>query len=177
LELVAGVFKINKSYFNLDQTSRYARLGDISARGIETSVDWTGPDGLTVVAGACWLRPEVSRSVAELGGEGSIPVGPIPRTINVNVDYAPSTWKGLGTSLQWTSFSSRVETSDNKYVLPPYATLNLTAHYNVRIFNHSYSARLEADNVTNEKGLTLSTTYYASSQPRRSYMFTLTADF
>ena len=177
LEWIAGVFKIEKSYFNLDQSSQYLELGHVSARGIETSVNWTGPKGLTIVGGACWLRPEVSRRVAELGGEGSTPVGPIPRTINVNVDYAPSSWKGLGTSAQWNSFSSRVETSNNNYRLPPYTTLNLAARYNRSVFNHSYSARLEADNVFDRNAVTLSTTYFASSQPGRSYVVTLTADF
>src|SRR5262249_37297696 len=107
---------------------------------------------------------------------GSVPVGPVPRTININVDYAPSSWRGWGTTLQWTSLSSRVETSDNRYALPPLATLNVGARYQFKFLNRSLSARLEVDNVTNATGLIISTAYSAVSQPRRNYAFTFAAD-
>jgi len=176
LSLVAGVFKVNKSYFNLDTSSRYTNLGDISSRGVEASATWAGPEGFTAVVGACWLRPEVTRKFSELGGSGSIPVGPIPRVINVNVDYAPSFWRGWGISLQWTSLSSRVATANDDHLLAPFATWNLTARYDFSILKQRYAARLEVDNVTNTTGLTLSTAFAAFSQPRRNYMLTLTAD-
>ena len=60
-----------------------------------------------------------------MSAAGTVPVGPVPRTINVNVDYAPTRWNGWAASLQWTSLSARVETDNDAYELAPVSTLNL----------------------------------------------------
>jgi len=176
LQLLVGGFKVQKNYFNLDATDRYTEIGNISTQGVESSVTFTGLEGLTVVAGAVWLRPEVQRQVPELGGNGPVPVGPVPRTVNVNVDYAPRNWQGWGTSLQWTSLSSRVETSDDRYRLPPLRTLNIGVRYLFKPNKRSFSARLDVGNVTNARGLTLTSYYLVTPQLLRNYMVTLAAD-
>ena len=171
-----GAFKVHKSYFNLDAANRYVRLGSISTAGVESSATLSGLNGLAIVAGGVWLRPEVERQISEAGGDGRVPVGPIPRTININVDYAPTFWRGWGTTLQWTSLSSRVETSDDMHVLPPLAILNFGVRYMSKLFKRSWSARLDIANVTNATGLTLGTSYAAAPQLRRNYTFTFAVD-
>ena len=178
LQLLLGGFKIHKTYFSLDTADRYMQIGEISTEGIESSATFTGLAGLTVVAGAVWLRPQVQRQLAELGGNGNVPIGPVPRTINVNVDYAPPNWRGWGTSMQWTSLSSRVETTDDRYLLPPLRTLNVGVRYLFRLIDRPCSARLDVGNVTNAAGLTFSPAYAYLVVPQlpRNYMLTLTAD-
>jgi iron complex outermembrane receptor protein len=176
LQLLIGAFKVHKTYFGLNTANRYTQVGDISARGVESSATLTGPDGLTVVAGGVWLRPEVKRQIPERGGSGSVPVGPVPRTINLNVDYAPGKWRGWATTMQWTALSSRVETGDDLYRLPPLATLNVGLRYVFKLFNRPFSARIDVANVTNATGLTLSAAYVAIPQLRRNYTFTFAAD-
>ncbi len=105
LELLLGVFKVHKTYFNVDAAGRYGQLGDISSRGVEGSATLSARDGLKVVAGLVLLRPEVDQQTPVLGGAGTVPVGPVPRTINVNVDYAPARWGRWAAALQWTSLS------------------------------------------------------------------------
>jgi iron complex outermembrane recepter protein len=90
LQLLGGVFKIHKSYFSLDTADQYTQIGDLTSQGVESSATFTGGAGLRIVAGAVWLRPQVQRQIPELGGNGSVPIGPVPRTININVDYAPT---------------------------------------------------------------------------------------
>ena len=119
LQLLVGAFKVHKGYFSLDTNDRYTRVGEIGAQGLESSVTWTGPEGLTIVAGGVWLQPEVMRQIAEQGGTGDVPVGPVPRTININVDYAPLYLQGWGGTMQWKSLSSRVETGDDLYSFRP----------------------------------------------------------
>ena len=178
LQLLLGVFKVHKTYFSLDAADRYMQLGDISTEGVESSATFTGLAGLTFVAGAVWLRPQVQRQNAELGGNGTVPIGPVPTTINVNVDYAPPNWRGWGTSLQWTSLSSRVETSDDRYRLPPLRTLNIGVRYQFSLADRPCSARLDAGNVTNAAGLTFSSAYPYLVVPQlpRNYKLTLAAD-
>jgi iron complex outermembrane receptor protein len=178
LQLLLGGFKVHKTYFSLDSADRYTQIGDISTEGVESSATFTGLAGLTVVAGAVWLRPQVERQRPELAGNGTVPIGPVPRTINVNVDYAPPNWRGWGTSLQWTSLSSRVETTDDRYRLPPLSTLNFGVRYLFRLIDRPCSARFDVGNVTNAAGLTFSIAYAYLVVPQlpRNYMLTLTAD-
>jgi len=176
VQLLVGGFKVHKTYFNLDTANRYTEVGDISSEGLESSVAITWPKGLTVIAGGVWLRPEVKRRISELGGTGEVPVGPVPRTINVNLDYAPADWRGWGATLQWKSLSSRVETGDDVYRLPPLETLSAGARYLFRCLDRSCSARLDVANVTNASGLTITSAYAVVPQLRRTYTFTFAAD-
>ena len=178
LQLLLGAFEVHKTYFALDTSDRYAAIGDISARGVESSATWSGSNGLTVVGGAVWLRPEVSRRIGELGASGNVPIGPVPGTINLSVDYAPGGPLGWGASLQWTWLSARVETGDDRYRLPPLNTLNVGIRYATKLFSRSCSARFDIGNVTNASGLTFSSTYYGLAVPqlRRNYTLTVAAD-
>jgi len=176
LELLLGVFKVHKTYFNVDAAGRYGPLGDISSRGVEGSATLSALDGLKVVAGLVLLRPEVNQQTPALGGTGTVPVGPVPRTINVNVDYAPDRWGHWATSLQWTSLSSRVVTNNDQVELPPLSMLNVGVRYRVRLFNRPCSARLDVANVTDETGLTVSSLYLVVPVLRRNYTLTLATD-
>jgi len=176
LELLLGVFKVHKTYFNVDAAGRYGPLGDISSRGVEGSATLSALDGLKVVAGLVLLRPEVNQQTPALGGTGTVPVGPVPRTINVNVDYAPDRWGHWATSLQWTSLSSRVVTINDQVELPPLSMLNIGVRYRVRLFNRPCSARLDVANVTDETGLTISSLYLVVPALRRNYTLTLATD-
>jgi iron complex outermembrane receptor protein len=171
LQLLLGVFKVHKTYFNVDAAGRYGQLGDISSRGVEGSATVSALNGLKVVAGFVFLRPEVAS-----GGTGNVPVGPVPRTINVNVDYAPARWGGWAAALQWTSESSRVVTNNDQVELPPLSSLNVSLRYKVRLFNRPCSARLEIANVANEAGLTISPLYGVFPLLRRNYALTLATD-
>jgi len=175
LQLLLGVFKVHKTYFNLDAAGRYGPLGDISSRGVEGSATLTALDGLKVVAGLVLLKPEVTQ-IPALGGTGTVPVGPVPRTINVNVDYAPARWGGWASAVQWTSLSSRVVSNDDQLKLPPVSTLNVSVRYGLRLFNRPCSARLDVVNVTDATALTISSFYQLVPLLRRNYTLTLTTD-
>ena len=176
LELLLGVFKVHKTYFNVDAAGQYRQLGDISSRGVEGSATLSALDGLKVVAGLVLLKPEVNQQTPASGGTGTVPVGPVPRTINVNVDYAPARWGRWAAALQWTSLSSRVVTNDDQVELPPLSTLNVSLRYRVRLFNRPCSARLDVVNVTDQTGLTITSLYQVVPELRRNYTLTLATD-
>jgi iron complex outermembrane receptor protein len=177
LQLLLGGFKVQKTYFAFDTSGRYTDIGEISSKGVESSATWTDAEGLTLVAGAVWLRPEVTRPGAELAATGSVPIGPVPGTVNLNLDYAPRAWRGWGTSMQWTWLSARAETTDDRYRLPPLGALNVGIRYLLKLSKHQFSARMDIGNVTNATGLTLSSQYLAIPQLGRNYTLTLAADF
>ncbi len=176
LQLLLGVFKVHKTYFNVDSAGLYRQLGEISSRGVEGSATLSTLDGLKVVAGLVLLRPELDLQTPVPGGAATVPVGPVPRTINVNLDYAPARWGHWAASLQWTSLSSRVVTNNDQVELPPLSTLNVSVRYRLRLFNRPCSARLDVANVTDETGLTISSLYAVFPVLRRNYTLTLATD-
>jgi len=176
LQLLLGAFKIHKTYFGPDGAQRYTAIGNISARGVESSATWTRPEGLTVIAGAVWLRPEVERRGAGIGATGPVPIGPVPGTINVNVDYAPGKWRGWGTSLQWKWLSARVSTNDDRFRLPPLNTVNVGVRYTTKLLAHPWSMRFDIGNVTNTRGLALGTDYSVVPNLPRNYTLTVATD-
>jgi hypothetical protein len=78
--------------------------------------------------------------------------------------------------MQWSWLSARVETSDDRYRLPPLGVLNVGVRYLLRLSTHQFSARLDIGNVTNATGLTLSSLYLVTRQLARNYTLTLAAD-
>jgi iron complex outermembrane receptor protein len=176
LQLLLGAFKVHKAYFSLDAAGRYGQLGDISSRGVEGSATLSTLNGLKVVAGFVLLRPEVNRQTPAPGGAGRVPVGPVPRTINVNVDYAPARTGRWAAAFQWTSLSSRVVTNNDQIELPPLSTFDVSVRYKLRLFNRPCSARLDVANVTDETGLTISSLYAGFPVLRRNYTLTLATD-
>jgi len=175
LQLLLGVFKVHKTYFNVDSAGLYRQLGDISSRGVEGSATLSTSDGLKVVAGLVLLRPEVDQQTGMSGSASTVPVGPVPRTINLNLDYAPARWGHWAASLQWTSLSSRVVTNDQAE-LPALSTLTVSLRYKLKLFTRSYSARLDVANVTDATGLTINSLYAVFPVLRRNYMLTLATD-
>ncbi|HEX3950053.1 MAG TPA: hypothetical protein VHW95_09410 [Steroidobacteraceae bacterium] len=176
LQFVLGVFDVHKAYFNVDLNNRYAQLGEVRTRGVEGSATLAGAAGLSVVAGFVLLKPEVERRAAQMIAAGTVPVGPVPRTVNVNVDYAPTSWNGWAASLQWTALSSRVETNSDAYKLAPLSTLNTGLRYARKLFGHPCSARFDVANLTNASGLTISPLNLVLPQLRRNFMLTLAMD-
>jgi outer membrane receptor protein involved in Fe transport len=79
--------------------------------------------------------------------------------------------------MQWTWLSARVETTDDRYRLPPLGVLNVGVRYLRKLSTHQFSARLDVGNVTNATGLTLSSQYLVVPQLGRNYTLTLAADF
>lgn len=176
LQLLLGIFKVHKTYFNMDSSGLYRQLGAISSRGVEGSATLTTIYGLKVVTGLVLLRPEVDLQTLAPGGVAKVPVGPVPRTINVNLDYAPARWGRWAASLQWTSLSSRVVTNNDQVELPPLSTLNVGVRYTRSLFKLPCSARLDVANVTDATGLTISSLYAVSSVLRRNYTLTFAID-
>jgi iron complex outermembrane recepter protein len=175
LDVVVGGFDVRKPYFNLDPGDRYRPLGGIQNRGVEVSATFQPADGLKVVAGFVHNNPEVDLQTG-LGSTGEVPVGPVPSTVNLNADYAPLRWRGWGASVQWTRLSSRVETDDDRYKLPPLSTFNVGVRLARRCLRHSCSLRFDVANLTDASGLAISSQYSVLPQTRRSYTLTAAVD-
>jgi len=173
--LIFGAFDIHKPYFNVDTENIYTQLGRLQYRGLETSLSYKQA-GLTVLLGGVYLRPRVTRLIAEPGATGDVPLGPVPLTVTANVDYAPPRWGPWAASLQWSRLSSRVATTDNSNYLPALSTLAAGVRYRWTFRSHPWTLRLDGFNLTNSRGLHLSSLDAVLPEQGRRFMLTLATD-
>jgi iron complex outermembrane receptor protein len=175
LQLIFGAFDIHKPYFNVGADNVYALLGRLQHRGLEGSLSFSDA-GLTVLAGGVLLKPRVERLIPEPGATGNTPLGPVPLTLTANVDYAPPRWGPWAASLQWNRLSSRVATTANNDYLPPLATLGAGVRYHGMQPAHPWSVRLDGLNLTDARGLHVSSLDLVLPEQRRRFMLTLAVD-
>ncbi|HWX37160.1 MAG TPA: hypothetical protein VNZ53_58320 [Steroidobacteraceae bacterium] len=175
LQLIFGAFDIYKPYFNVDAANVYTQLGRLQYRGLETSLSYND-GGLTVLLGGVFLQPRVTRVIPEPGATGDVPLGPVPMTVTANVDYAPPRWGPWAASLQWNRLSSRVATTDNTTYLPMLATLGAGVRYHRALRSRPWTLRLDGFNLTDARGLHVSSLDVVLPEPRRRLMLTLATD-
>jgi iron complex outermembrane recepter protein len=155
VSLIVGVFDIHKPYLNTDASGTYRSLGTLRSRGFETSLSFKR-DGFTLLAGGVLLRPEVALDASHSGATGSTPIGPVPVTLNLNMDYGPAQWGPWAASLQLNHLSSRYETTDDQHRLPSLTTIAAATRYKWVRDQRSWTLRVDGFNLTNAKGLHVS---------------------
>lgn len=155
LNLVTGLFDLNKPYYNLDQNDRFTLLGDIQNRGLEVSFSGALTSNLNVVAGAVLLDPEVTGEGVSLGRIGSKPVGLSTRTIILNADWKMNFLKGLSFDLAASYAGEIISTRDNLVAIPSRTLIDLGGRYRFQIASRDATLRFRVTNVTDEEGFVL----------------------
>jgi iron complex outermembrane receptor protein len=175
LRVIFGAFDIHKPYLNLDSLNVYRPLGRLHNEGVESSLSYSNA-GLTVLAGGVLLKPHVDLTVPQPGVIGSEPLGPVPLTLTVNLDYAPAQWGPWAASVQWNRLSSRYATSDDRQRLPPLATVGAGVRYQWKLREDSWTLRFDGFNLTNAQGLHVSALDLVLPEQGRRFALTLATD-
>jgi len=149
LKVIAGVFELEKPYFNLDRSGLDRELGVQQARGIEVSIAGRVLPYLDLNAGV--LSGKVGIHGANLASEG---VGPIavgqPRLQYVaNANYTLPFWPALSFDLSATHFGSVPESVRNDISTPAVTELNLGGRLKFSLFGRPSSLRLQIQNLPN----------------------------
>ncbi|MDE2218812.1 MAG: TonB-dependent receptor [Gammaproteobacteria bacterium] len=172
-QLVAGVFQIQKAYFNLDGGGHYRQLGHLRNRGIEASATITGDDGLTSVLGAVWLRPSLLVDPGQAAAPDGVVLGVIPLLLDANFDYAPKRWGPWSGGAQLQRVSARPAGPQD---LPSYWLVALTARYRTAVFGRTCVLRLDADDLNNAMDLQINSSGIALPELGRRLALTVTVD-
>jgi iron complex outermembrane recepter protein len=175
LKLIAGVFNVEKPYFNIDQAGFFSSLGTVEHRGVEMSLAGDPVENLTVIVGTRLLDASVSGPLVAAGVIGEKPVGTSKQFSMATTDYRIA---GTGLSLDATveAVSSQVATNDNSIEVPSRAVLHLGGRYRFTMFGKPATLRVLANNVTDEYGwVAVNSGVYVYNAPRR-FSATLTAD-
>ena len=152
LTLVAGLFEIEKPYFDLDELNVFRHVGTTRNRGIELSLTGAMTERLTVVAGVIAIDPKVSYDTGQ-GSEERTAVGPVPGLIRANLQYRVAAIEGL-------TLDAKIESTSKRYArynsvrLPAVTTIDAGLRYDLQVLGRDATVRLQLFNLTNEFSLT-----------------------
>lgn len=176
--LVAGVFKIDKPYFNLDRGLRYRQLGALSNRGLELSLTGQLAPGLTIVGGTLFLDPRIAGEAVSRGLIGPRPVGQIRRRSVANLDFRTAAGKGAWSfDLGIESLSGRTANAANTLAAPGHGTVNLGARYRFAAGPAKLLLRPLVANLLNDYGWNVSSSGGFTYTAPRAFTLQLVADF
>ena len=149
LKVIAGVYELQKPYFNFDTSGIDRELGVQQAKGVELSISGQQIAHFDINVGI--RAGKVSIVGAELAAEG---VGPIAvgesRLLYVaNVNYTVPWWPPLSVDLAATHFGSEPATVDNDVYTPAVTWLNLGGRYKLTAFGKNSTLRVQVQNAPN----------------------------
>jgi iron complex outermembrane receptor protein len=176
LKLIAGVFEVEKPYFDVDGAGFFTELGTVEHRGVEVSLAGDPLENLTLIVGTRLLDANVSGPLVAAGVIGEKPVGTARHYSMASADYRiPGTAVSLDATVE--AISPQVATSDNSIEVPGRAVLHVGGRYRFKVFGKPATLRLLVNNVFDKYGWNaVSSGVYVYNAPRRFTAY-LTADF
>jgi len=149
VKLIAGVFEIEKPYFNLDTGAVDRELGVQRATGLEMSVSGELIKHLNVTAGA--LLGEVRIIGPELSAEGvgSTAFGQPHFQSVINADYSIPKWPAFSGDLALLHFGKSPASVNNAVQEPAQTLLFIGGRYKFAIRGAPATLRVQVQNVTN----------------------------
>jgi iron complex outermembrane receptor protein len=149
LKLIAGVFQINKPYFNLDSNNVDRELGIQRARGVEFSLSGEPLQRLHVTAGALLGRVTILGSNLSADGVSTNAFGEPHAQGVINADYSFGRWPALSTDLAIVYAGATPATVNDAVEAPAVTTLALGARYRFSLHGAHATLRLQAQNLGN----------------------------
>jgi iron complex outermembrane receptor protein len=167
VKLIAGVFNIEKPYFDLDANGLFQSLGTVEHRGVELSLVGKPMANLTFLAGTRFLDAQVSGSTVDAGLVGEKPVGSAKNLSVVSVDYG---FRGTGVSVDaiLENVSEVTANTANTVEVGGRTVLNLGGRYRFELFDKPATLRGQVQNVFDKYGWkVVSGGAYVYNPPRR----------
>lgn len=149
LKLVAGVFELNKPYFNLDTNNVDRALGAQRAKGFEFSASGELTKNLSVVAGTVLGHVKVMGPNLQVQGVGTTAVGQSHAIIVVNANYSLPNLPAWSVDFAVTHWGAAPASITDAVNAPPFTFANVGARYRFHILNAPVTLRLQVSNVTN----------------------------
>jgi iron complex outermembrane receptor protein len=176
LSLIAGLFDIEKPYFNLDSESRFRELGTVRNRGAEFSLAGRLAGGLNVVAGATLLDGKVSGELVDDGIIGDRPIGHFALRTLANANWQVPWHKPLTLTARFESTSNRAANALNTLEIPARWVASLGARYRTRLQRTPILVRANVDNIFDTFGWNVGGSgFFVPNGPRR-YSLSVAAD-
>jgi iron complex outermembrane receptor protein len=167
VKLIAGVFHIEKPYFDLDADGYFRSLGTVEHRGVELSLVGKPISNMTVLVGTRFLDAAVSGTTVDAGLVGKKPVGSAKSLSVASVDYVLG---GTGVSLDAVleNSTAQVANTSNTVKVGGRTVLNVGGRYRFKLFDKPATVRAQLQNVFDKYGWKIvSGGAYVYNPPRR----------
>ena len=175
VKLIAGVFNVEKPYFDLDTAGFFRSLGTVKHRGVELSVAGNPIERLTVVVGTRFLDAEVSGDLVDAGIIGSRPVASARHYSVASVDYAFAD-SGFSVDTTAESISRSIANTANTVEAPGRAVFHVGGRYRFKLMGKPATLRAQVSNIFDRYGWIVNRGgSYVYNNPRRFSMY-LAAD-
>jgi iron complex outermembrane recepter protein len=178
VRLVAGVFTIQKPYFNLDPSLLFRRLGTTTNKGAELSLSGSVLPGLNMIAGAVVLDQKIAGSDVDSGLIGARPVGSVRRRAILNIDWRFNQGVSpLSFDLNLSSLSSRVGNATNRLIVPGRSLFDFGLRYRFTLGKTKALLRMQVVNIANTYSWTVTSSGAFQYERGRNLSAELIADF
>lgn len=147
LKIIAGVFELQKPYFNVDTNNIDRELGVQQARGVELSVAGEVTEDFHVNVGVLDGRVGITGPNLAAEGVGSVAVGQPRFTYVANADYDLPWWKAASLDASATHFGTAPESLDNGVYTPAATFMSIGGRYKFTALGENSTLRLQVQNV------------------------------
>jgi iron complex outermembrane recepter protein len=148
LKFIAGVYELQKPYFNPDSSDIDRQLGVQQARGFELSISGKQLANFDINVGVLAARVSIVGPNLSAEGVGPIALGQPRLQYVANVNYTVPYWPALSLDLAATHFGSQPASIDNGSYSPAVTWLNLGARYRFSVFRKNSSLRVQIQNLS-----------------------------
>ena len=177
LKIIAGVFELQKPYFNLDTNNVDRELGVQRAKGVELSIAGELVKYLHVNIGALYGRVSIVGPNLAAEKVGVVAVGQPLLTYVANVNYDLPWLPTASLDASATHFGTAPATIDNGVYSPEVTQVNLGGRYQFTAFGKKSSLRLQIQNIlATKKWTTQYTPGFFQWPPPRTVFAYITTD-
>ena len=148
--IVAGLFSVRKPYYNIGSDGSYAWLGTETHRGLEFSLNTVPLRGLTLVAGAVLMSPEVdvANGVERVG---SVPINQPRDILQLALDYQLPAAPRCSLDVTVTHQGRVPVRLDNGAYNPAQTLVNVGTRYRFKVGGFPATLRIQMQNATGQQ--------------------------
>ncbi len=177
LNMIAGLFDINKPYYSIDSIRRFREIGTVRNRGVELSLAGSLVPGITLVAGGLLLDRKVSGPDVTAGLIGKRPIGSFKRRAVANFDWKPVGQQAWSFDLALEAVGGEMANIANSFRSPARETVAIGARYRFNLGTTKLLFRGQVTNLLNDYGWRVNSSGGFSFTLPRSFTVNLSADF
>ena len=149
LKVIAGVYELQKPYFNLDTSSIDRNLGVQRAKGAELSVSGQQIAHFDINAGVLYAKVGIVGNNLAAEGVGPIAIGQPRLQYVINLNYTLPRWPSISLDLAATHFGAEPASVDNRIYTPAVTQLNVGGRYRFTLLGKSSTLRVQVQNAPN----------------------------
>lgn len=149
LNVIAGVYELQKPYFNLDASNIDRDLGVQRAKGAELSISGQQIANFDINAGILYAKVGVIGPDLAAEGVGPVAIGQPRLQYTLNVDYTVPRWPALSLDVAAIHFGSEPASVDNRIYSPATTQWNLGGRYRFAMLGKSSSLRVQVQSIAN----------------------------